>query len=97
ANVRERFLHGFARRALLDRLAVLHEARGRSPIAAARFDRALAQQQLGSGLDDASGDDARILIMNDAARGADVAWPIVAFRHFPLDRMAAVGAELHGW
>jgi hypothetical protein len=95
-HVRQRFLHRLACRGLLHRLAVLHEAGRHRPEAVPRLDRALAHQDPAVvHLDDAAGDDARILVVDRRAGGTDIAGQVVAFRHLRLDRLATVRTELH--
>lgn len=95
-DARARLLERLARRALLERFAVLHESRGEGPQAAPRFDRAAAEQDLLAGGHEAADDDLRIAVEDRAAGEADVARRVVAFRHPPFDpRRAAVAAVLH--
>jgi hypothetical protein len=76
-------------------LAVLHEAGGDGPEAVTRLDRPFAHQDLAVHFDDTAGDDPRIVVVDRAARRADGAGQVVAFRDLHLDRLAARGTELH--
>ena len=91
SHVRQRFLHGLARSRLLYCFAVLHEAGRNGPEAVPRLDGALAQQDLAFHLDDTAGDDARVLIVNRAARRADVPRQVIAFGNLELDGWPQAG------
>src|SRR6266567_4262929 len=91
-----RLLHGLARGAGQDRLAVLQEPRRERPQSVSRLDRSLAQQDLTVPLRQTADDDLGILIMHRTAVRAHVARQRVAVRDAVLERRgAAVAAEIH--
>src|SRR5690606_6233320 len=90
-----RLLPGFAQRAGFRGFAVLEEPGGQRPVAAARRDRAFAEQHLIVPGDQATGDDTGILIVDGRAVIADEAFPGIAFRYSDHYRLAAVAAVLH--
>jgi hypothetical protein len=94
-HVGERFLHRLACRPVLHGFAVLHESGRHGPEAVARLDRPFAHEDLAVHVDDAPGNDLRILIVDRRAGRTDVARQVVAFRGFLRDRLAAGGTELH--
>jgi len=94
-DFRERLFERFTRRGLLQRLAVLQEARGNGPVAAARLDRAAAQQDAAVMLGDAPHHDSWIQIMDRAARLAHVTGQGIAVGDAQPDRSAALVTELH--
>ena len=78
------------------RLAVLEKAGRQRPQSVPRLDRALAQQHLTLPFRQAADDDLRILVVDRAAGGADVARQRVAVGNAQLEALgAAVAAELH--
>src|SRR4029078_4472531 len=66
------------------------------PEAVPRLDRTLAHHDAAVvDLDDAAGDDARIVVVDGPAARADVAWQVIAFRYLQFDRLGAGRAKLH--
>src|SRR5688572_8845435 len=94
-DIRQRLLDRLAPGGILDGFAVLHEAGGEGPEAAARLDGAAAHQD--AVLEDrhAAGDDPRILIMDRGTSPADEARQVVARRDSQFDGLTAVRAEVH--
>lgn len=84
------------RGALLQGLTVLEEARRDRPIAAPRLDCASAEENATLVLGYAADHQARILIVNDPARIADMPGQVIARWHAKLEPGPALGAEIHG-
>lgn len=95
-DARVGFFQCFALGALLDRFPFLQVTRGHRPQAMARLDCPPAQQDPAIPLNDAAHDHARVLIVNDMASVADVAFKRIAGRHAQRHRGAALAAKLHG-
>src|ERR1035437_4605392 len=89
------FLQRLAQRRFARGLAVFHEARGRRPVAAARLDGALAQQDFALPLRDAADHHFGIRVVNGVAGLAHVAREAIAGGYLEGDGSAAVGAKFH--
>ena len=93
------FLLGFAHGGLGGGFIVFHEAGRQGPIAVARLDGALAQQDLQGAVRLPHRNRAqhhfRVLIVDRAAGGANVAGTVVAGRNRQADGGGAFGTEFH--
>jgi hypothetical protein len=93
------FFLGLAHRCLVRGFLVFHEAGRQGPVAVARLDGALAQQDLEFAFAlphwNRADHQLRVLVMNGAAMGAHVAWTVIAFGDGHRQRMGALGAEFH--
>src|SRR5262245_25451548 len=86
---------GLACSSLHQGFVVLHEARRDRPEAAARFDRATADENPAFPFRYAAGHELRILVMDGSATVTDKAWQVITGRNLETDALPAVAAEVH--